>query len=110
MDAVVCAPVENWSNWSSVYICLGLIVECSHLCFQAPSCLLCHITYFSLVLFSVLGRGRRVGVFISKGGTGILFQILVTVSQESTLSEELMVQLHSLLAKVGPNGKIHVKL
>lgn len=62
------------------------------------------------MLFSVLGRGRRVGVFISKGGTGILFQILVTASQESTLSEELMVQIHSLLAKVGPNGKIHVKL
>lgn len=44
-------------------------------------------------------------MFISKGGTGILFQILVSASQEATVSEDLMVQLHSLLAKVGPNGE-----
>lgn len=44
-------------------------------------------------------------MFISKGGTGILFQILVSASQEPTVSEDLMVQLHSLLAKVGPNGE-----
>lgn len=52
-----------------------------------------------------VGRGRRIGVFISKGGTGILFQILVSASQEPTMSEDLMVQLHSLLAKVGPNDR-----
>uniref|UniRef100_A0A3Q3BDI5 Cytosolic carboxypeptidase 1 n=1 Tax=Kryptolebias marmoratus TaxID=37003 RepID=A0A3Q3BDI5_KRYMA len=55
--------------------------------------------------FSVLGRGRRVGVFVSKGGTGILFQILITASKEFPPSEELMLQLHSLLAKVGPKDR-----
>lgn len=54
--------------------------------------------------FWVLGRGRRVGVFVSKGGTGVLFQILITASKEFPPSEELMLQLHSLLAKVGPKG------
>lgn len=34
-----------------------------------------------------------------------MFQILVSASQEPTVSEDLMVQLHSLLAKVGPNGE-----
>lgn len=56
-------------------------------------------------LFSVLGRGRRVGVFVSKGGTGILFQLLITASKELPPSEELMLQLHSLLAKVGAKGR-----
>uniref|UniRef100_A0A8C9ZDX3 Cytosolic carboxypeptidase 1 n=1 Tax=Sander lucioperca TaxID=283035 RepID=A0A8C9ZDX3_SANLU len=52
-----------------------------------------------------LGRGRRVGVFVSKGGTGILFQILITAIKELPPSEELMLQLHSLLAKVGPKDR-----
>uniref|UniRef100_M4AQS0 Cytosolic carboxypeptidase 1 n=1 Tax=Xiphophorus maculatus TaxID=8083 RepID=M4AQS0_XIPMA len=55
--------------------------------------------------FSVLGRGRRVGVFVSKGGTGVLFQILISASKELPPSEELMLQLHSLLAKVGPKDR-----
>ncbi|XP_037536287.1 cytosolic carboxypeptidase 1 [Nematolebias whitei] len=52
-----------------------------------------------------IGRGRRVGVFVSKGGTGVLFQILITASREFLPSEELMLQLHSLLAKVGPKDR-----
>ncbi|XP_035999694.1 cytosolic carboxypeptidase 1 [Fundulus heteroclitus] len=52
-----------------------------------------------------IGRGRRVGVFVSKGGTGVLFQILVSASNELPPSEELMLQLHSLLAKVGPKDR-----
>uniref|UniRef100_A0A3Q2CIK7 Cytosolic carboxypeptidase 1 n=1 Tax=Cyprinodon variegatus TaxID=28743 RepID=A0A3Q2CIK7_CYPVA len=55
--------------------------------------------------FSVIGRGRRVGVFVSKGGTGVLFQILISASNELPPSEELMLQLHSLLAKVGPKDR-----
>lgn len=43
-------------------------------------------------------------VFVSKGGTGILFQILIAASKESPPSMELMLHLHSLLAKVGPKG------
>lgn len=53
----------------------------------------------------VLGRGRRVGVFVSIGGTGILFHLLVTASKETVPSEELMLQLHLLLARVGPKGR-----
>lgn len=68
------------------------------------------IIFIALTLCSVLGRGRRVGVFVSKGGTGILFQTLVTASKESTPSEELMLQLHSLLAKVGPKGRLNVAI
>uniref|UniRef100_A0A673C9Z1 Cytosolic carboxypeptidase 1 n=1 Tax=Sphaeramia orbicularis TaxID=375764 RepID=A0A673C9Z1_9TELE len=52
-----------------------------------------------------VGRGRRVGVFVSKGGTGILFQILLSNSKELPPSEELMLQLHSLLAKVGSKDR-----
>ncbi|KAM9743726.1 cytosolic carboxypeptidase 1 isoform 2-T3 [Menidia menidia] len=52
-----------------------------------------------------VGRGRRVGVFVSKGGTGILFQVLIISSKELPPSEELMLQLHSLLAKVGPKDR-----
>lgn len=48
-------------------------------------------------------------VFVSKGGTGILFQILTTASKELPPSEELMLQLHSLLAKVGPKGNVRVQ-
>ncbi len=48
------------------------------------------------------------GVFVSKGGTGILFHILITASKDLPPSEELMLQLHSLLAKVGPKGRINV--
>ncbi|XP_032370964.1 cytosolic carboxypeptidase 1 isoform X3 [Etheostoma spectabile] len=63
-----------------------------------------NILYILSELLTV-GRGRRVGVFVSKGGTGILFQILITAIKELPPSEELMLQLHSLLAKVGPKDR-----
>ncbi|XP_041643135.1 cytosolic carboxypeptidase 1 isoform X2 [Cheilinus undulatus] len=63
-----------------------------------------NILYILTELLTV-GRGRRVGVFVSKGGTGILFQILISASKELPPSEELMLQLHSLLAKVGPKDR-----
>uniref|UniRef100_A0A3B4WEU1 Cytosolic carboxypeptidase 1 n=1 Tax=Seriola lalandi dorsalis TaxID=1841481 RepID=A0A3B4WEU1_SERLL len=63
-----------------------------------------NITLYCFELLTV-GEGRRVGVFVSKGGTGILFQILITASKELPPSEELMLQLHSLLAKVGPKDR-----
>ncbi|XP_076586403.1 cytosolic carboxypeptidase 1 isoform X2 [Chaetodon auriga] len=63
-----------------------------------------NILYILSELLTV-GRGRRVGVFVSKGGTGILFQILIAASKELPPSEELMLQLHSLLAKVGPKDR-----
>ena len=43
-------------------------------------------------------------VFVSKGGPAILLKLLISASKESPPSEELMLQLHSLLAKVGPKG------
>ncbi|KAL7884228.1 hypothetical protein AOLI_G00069980 [Acnodon oligacanthus] len=52
-----------------------------------------------------VGGGRRVGVFVSKGGTAILLQLLVQSGKEASPSEELMLQLHSLLAKVGPKDR-----
>lgn len=56
------------------------------------------------VSLSVPGGGRRIGVFVSKGGTGILLQLVISASKVSPPSEELMLQLHSVLAKVGPKG------
>ncbi|KAM9823057.1 cytosolic carboxypeptidase 1 isoform 1-T1 [Syngnathus typhle] len=52
-----------------------------------------------------LGKGRRVGVFVSKGGTAVLLRILINANKEFHPSEELMLQLHSLLAKVGPKDR-----
>ncbi|XP_068166619.1 cytosolic carboxypeptidase 1 isoform X2 [Antennarius striatus] len=63
-----------------------------------------NILYILSELLTV-GRGRRAGVFVSKGGTGILFHILITSSKELVPSEELMLQLHSLLAKVGSKDR-----
>ncbi|KAB5567755.1 hypothetical protein PHYPO_G00236500 [Pangasianodon hypophthalmus] len=52
-----------------------------------------------------VGGGRRIGVFVSKGGTGILLQLLISSGRETSPSEELMLQIHSLLAKVGPKDR-----
>ncbi|XP_066500023.1 cytosolic carboxypeptidase 1 isoform X3 [Hoplias malabaricus] len=52
-----------------------------------------------------VGGGRRIGVFVSKGGTAVLLQLLVHSGREPTPSEELMLQLHSLVAKVGPKDR-----
>lgn len=52
-----------------------------------------------------VGGGRRVGVLVSKGGTQILLQLLLSANKDSPPNEELMVQLHSLLAKVGFKDK-----
>uniref|UniRef100_A0A8B9KSK7 tubulin-glutamate carboxypeptidase n=1 Tax=Astyanax mexicanus TaxID=7994 RepID=A0A8B9KSK7_ASTMX len=57
------------------------------------------------VVFVAAGGGRRVGVFVSKGGTAILLQLLVQSGKEASPSEELMLQTHSLLAKVGPKDR-----
>uniref|UniRef100_A0A8D0GDF1 ATP/GTP binding carboxypeptidase 1 n=1 Tax=Sphenodon punctatus TaxID=8508 RepID=A0A8D0GDF1_SPHPU len=46
-----------------------------------------------------------VNVLVSKGGTQILLQLLLSSSKESPPNEELMVLLHSLLAKIGPKDK-----
>uniref|UniRef100_A0A8C5EXR7 Cytosolic carboxypeptidase 1 n=1 Tax=Gouania willdenowi TaxID=441366 RepID=A0A8C5EXR7_GOUWI len=45
------------------------------------------------------------GVFVSKGGTGTLFQLLNIATKELPSSEELMLQVHALLAKVGPKDR-----
>uniref|UniRef100_A0A3Q3X522 Cytosolic carboxypeptidase 1 n=1 Tax=Mola mola TaxID=94237 RepID=A0A3Q3X522_MOLML len=63
-----------------------------------------NILYILSELLTV-GEGRRVGIFVSKGGIGILLQILTTASKESPPSEELMLHLHSLLALVGPKDR-----
>ncbi|XP_075455093.1 cytosolic carboxypeptidase 1 isoform X1 [Ascaphus truei] len=52
-----------------------------------------------------IGGGRRIAVFVSKGGTQILLQLLQSASKDSPPNEELVVVLHSLLAKIGPKDK-----
>lgn len=52
-----------------------------------------------------VGGGRRASVLVTKGGTQILLQLLLNASKESPPNEELMVLLHTLLAKIGPKDK-----
>ncbi|NWI09661.1 CBPC1 carboxypeptidase, partial [Crypturellus soui] len=52
-----------------------------------------------------VGGGRRASVLVTKGGTQILLQLLLNVSKDSPPNEELMVLLHTLLAKIGPKEK-----
>ncbi|XP_072372803.1 cytosolic carboxypeptidase 1 isoform X5 [Scyliorhinus torazame] len=51
-----------------------------------------------------VGGGRRCGVLVSKGGSQILLQLLFTASKDSPANEEVMMQLHSILAKIGPKA------
>ncbi|XP_063050955.1 cytosolic carboxypeptidase 1 isoform X3 [Engraulis encrasicolus] len=52
-----------------------------------------------------VGGGRRIGVCVSKGGTGVLLQLLISSSKETPPNEELMLHVHSLLAKIGPKDR-----
>ncbi|ETE63023.1 Cytosolic carboxypeptidase 1, partial [Ophiophagus hannah] len=52
-----------------------------------------------------LGSSRRTSFLVSRGGTQILLQLLVNASKEPPPNEELMVLLHSLLAKIGPKDR-----
>uniref|UniRef100_A0A8B9KX22 tubulin-glutamate carboxypeptidase n=1 Tax=Astyanax mexicanus TaxID=7994 RepID=A0A8B9KX22_ASTMX len=72
---------------------------------NAQTCLQLFISAECCVVFVAAGGGRRVGVFVSKGGTAILLQLLVQSGKEASPSEELMLQTHSLLAKVGPKDR-----
>lgn len=56
-------------------------------------------------IFFFLGGGRRASFLVTKGGSQILLQLLMNASKESPPNEELMVQIHSILAKIGPKGK-----
>lgn len=60
-------------------------------------------------MFGVVGGGRRTGVFVSKGGTAILLQLLVSSSKDPPANEELMLHIHTLLVKVGPKGTDHTR-
>ncbi|XP_053779413.1 cytosolic carboxypeptidase 1 isoform X3 [Desmodus rotundus] len=51
------------------------------------------------------GGGRRASFLVARGGSQILLQLLTNASKDSPLNEELMVQIHSLLAKIGPKDK-----
>ncbi|XP_031426873.1 cytosolic carboxypeptidase 1 isoform X2 [Clupea harengus] len=52
-----------------------------------------------------VGGGRRIGVCVSKGGTAVLLQLLISSSKETPPNEELMLNVHSLLAKIGPKDR-----
>ncbi|XP_077019272.1 cytosolic carboxypeptidase 1-like isoform X3 [Tamandua tetradactyla] len=51
------------------------------------------------------GGGQRSSFLVAKGGSQILLQLLMNASKESPPNEELMVQIHSVLAKIGPKDK-----
>uniref|UniRef100_A0A4W5KPJ3 tubulin-glutamate carboxypeptidase n=1 Tax=Hucho hucho TaxID=62062 RepID=A0A4W5KPJ3_9TELE len=76
------------------------VIECNTQDLQT----ILNILYILNELLTV-GGGRRIGVFVSKGGTGILLQLVISASKESPPSEEVMLQLHSVLAKVGPKDR-----
>ncbi|KAI2661304.1 Cytosolic carboxypeptidase 1 [Labeo rohita] len=57
------------------------------------------------LFISLVSGGRRTGVFVSKGGTAILLQLLVGSSKDPPANEDLMLHIHSLLVKVGPKDK-----
>ncbi|KAI1239911.1 hypothetical protein IHE44_0011349 [Lamprotornis superbus] len=57
-----------------------------------------------------VGGGRRASVLVTKGGTQILLQLLLTASKDSPPNEELMMLLHTLLAKIGPKAVNAVSL
>lgn len=71
---------------------------CCLICYERICCL--HNSNFFF-----LGGGRRASFLVAKGGSQILLQLLMNASKESPLNEELMVQIHSILAKIGPKGK-----
>ncbi|KAK1334399.1 hypothetical protein QTO34_005403 [Cnephaeus nilssonii] len=56
------------------------------------------------------GGGRRASFLVAKGGSQILLQLLMNASKESPPNEELMVQIHSILAKIGPKAVNSVSL
>ncbi|KAK9408246.1 cytosolic carboxypeptidase 1 [Crotalus adamanteus] len=58
-----------------------------------------------LIELVAAGNSRRTSFLVSRGGTQILLQLLVSASKESPPNEELMVLLHSLLAKIGPKDR-----
>ncbi|NXM75212.1 CBPC1 carboxypeptidase, partial [Serilophus lunatus] len=64
----------------------------------------CGYRCISSLVFHHCG-GRRASVLVTKGGTQILLQLLLTASKDSPPNEELMVLLHTLLAKIGPKDK-----
>ncbi|XP_026559650.1 cytosolic carboxypeptidase 1 isoform X1 [Pseudonaja textilis] len=58
-----------------------------------------------LIELVAAGSSRRTSFLVSRGGTQILLQLLVNASKEPPPNEELMVLLHSLLAKIGPKDR-----
>lgn len=63
---------------------------------------------FAIFLKNFLGGGRRASFLVAKGGSQILLQLLMNASKDSPPHEELMVQTHSILAKIGPKGESSV--
>ncbi|NXI04218.1 CBPC1 carboxypeptidase, partial [Pachycephala philippinensis] len=66
----------------------------------------CSYGLIAVLHFIIMKCGsRRANVIVTKGGTQILLQLLLTASRDSPPNEELMVLLHTLLAKIGPKDK-----
>ncbi|XP_028911597.1 cytosolic carboxypeptidase 1 isoform X2 [Ornithorhynchus anatinus] len=52
-----------------------------------------------------IGGGRKASSIICRGGPQILLQMLLNASKDSQRNEELLILVHSLLAKVGPKDR-----
>ncbi|NXH17885.1 CBPC1 carboxypeptidase, partial [Bucco capensis] len=63
------------------------------------------IAHFHFITGLHFSGGRRASVLVTKGGTQILLQLLLTASKDTPPNEDLMVLLHTLLAKIGPKDK-----
>ena len=57
------------------------------------------------VLFVVSDTGKRANLLVGHGATQVLLHVLVSESKEQNPSEELLISIHSILAKLGPKGK-----
>lgn len=52
--------------------------------------------------------GKKASTLVSHGATHILFQVLVYESRDLSCSEELLISIHQVLAKLGPKGTFSI--
>ena len=86
-------------DFGGLYLKYFLNANKLYLIFYGKICCLSKLKKF------FLGGGPRASFLVARGGSQILLQLLTNASKDSPLNEELMVQIHSLLAKIGPKGK-----
>ena len=58
----------------------------------------------SISVFGSPDTGKKASTLVAHGTTHTLFQVLVYESRDSSTSEELLLSIHQILAKLGPKG------